>query len=100
MNFIAHDSPRGRWLGVSLWGGDMVAALAAMSLSDLVRRILPFGAPADRFYVTGDVLFIVALIWSVVFYFLGAYERRNHDEWRIEARTVFLTTTFALFTLA
>lgn len=100
MNFIAHDTPRGRWLAIGLWLGDVLVALAAMGLADIVRRILPFGAPADRFYVTVDVLLIVALIWSAVFYFLGAYERRNRDEWRIEARTVFLAATFALFTLA
>lgn len=100
MNFIAHDTPRARWLGVAVWLGDMVAAIAAMGLSDLVRQFLPFGAPADRFYVTLDVLLIVVLIWSAVFYFLGAYERRNRDEWSMEARTVFLAATFALFTLA
>ena len=100
MNFIAHDAPRLRWLGIVLWGGDMLAVLAAMALADVLRRVLPFGAPPDRFYVTGDVLVIVAIIWSVVFYFLGAYERRNRDEWRIEARTIFLAVTFALFTLA
>lgn len=100
MNFIAHDTPRARWFGVLLWLGDMLCALAAMALADVLRRALPFGAPPDRSYVTFDVLFIVALLWSVVFYFLGAYERRNREEGRIEARTVFLAATFALFTLA
>ncbi len=100
MNFIAHDMPRTRWLGIVLWLGDVIAALAAMALADVLRRVLPFGAPPDRFYVTVDVLFIVALIWSVVFYFLGAYERRNRDELPVEARTSFLAATFSLFTLA
>lgn len=100
MNFVAHDAPRARWLGVRIWLGDIVAALVAMGLSDVLRQFLPFGAPADRFYVTVDVLVIVGLVWSAVFYFLGAYERRNRDEWGIEARTVFLAVTFGLFTLA
>lgn len=100
MNFIAHDAPRARWTGIVLWLGDSVAALAAMALADIVRQILPFGAPPDRFYVTVVVLVIVALIWSAVFYFLGAYERRHRDEARIEARAVVLNATFGLFTLA
>lgn len=100
MNFVARDTPRAPWVGVVLWLGDVVAAIAAMACADVVRRILPFGAPPDRYYVTVDVLVIVGLIWSVVFYFLGAYERRNRDEVRIEVRTIFLAATFALFTLA
>jgi FlaA1/EpsC-like NDP-sugar epimerase len=100
MKFIAHDTPRTRWGGVALWLGDVIVAIAAMALADIIRRILPFGAPPDRYYVTPDVLLLVALIWSAVFYFLGAYQRRNRDEWRIEARTVFLATTFALLSLA
>lgn len=100
MNFIAHDAPRARWLGVVLWLGDVVAALAALALSDVIRRVLPFGAFADRYYVTWTVLFLVAVIWAAVFYFLGAYERRNRDEARVELRTVFLAATFGLFTLA
>ena len=100
MKFIAHDTPRARWGGVILWLGDVAVAIAAMALADVIRRILPFGAPPDRYYVTSDVLLLVALIWSAVFYFLGAYQRRNRDERRIEARTVFLAITFGLFTLA
>ena len=100
MNFIAYDTPRVRQMGIALWVGDTLAALAAMSLADVIRRVLPFGAPPDRFYVTWDVLLLVALLWSAVFYFLGAYERRNRDEVRVEFRTVFLSATFGLFTLA
>lgn len=100
MNFIAHDTPRGRWLGIVLWLGDVLAALAAMALADIARRALPFGAFPDRVYVTGDVLLLVALVWSLVFYFWGAYERRHRDELRIELRTIFFAATFALFTLA
>ncbi len=100
MNFIAYDPPRVRRTGIALWVGDTLAALVAMSLADVIRRVLPFGAPPDRFYVTWDVLLLVALLWSAVFYFLGAYERRNRDEVRVELRTVFLSATFGLFTLA
>lgn len=100
MNFIAQDAPRARWLGVALWIGDVAVALGAMLLADWLRRVLPFGAPPDRYYVTPDVLLLVGVIWTLVFYFLGAYERRSREEWRIEARTVFLATTFALLSLA
>lgn len=100
MNFIAQDSPRARWLGVVLWLGDVTAALGAMLLADWLRRALPFGAPPDRYYVTPDVLALVGVIWALVFYFLGAYERRTREEWRIEARTVFLAATFAVLSLA
>ncbi|MBI4670406.1 MAG: hypothetical protein HY741_01890 [Chloroflexi bacterium] len=100
MNFIALDTPRGRWRGVGLWLGDVLAALAAMALADVARRTLPLGAFPDRVYVTWEVLLLVALIWSLVFYFWGAYARRNRDEARVEARTVFLAVTFSLFTLA
>lgn len=100
MNFIAHDAPRAWWVAVGLWLGDIIATLAAMSLADVLRRVLPFGMTPDRFYVTSGVLLIVAVIWSAVFYFLGAYERRNRDETRVELRMVFVAATFALFTLA
>ncbi len=100
MNLIPNDVPRARWGGAVLWLGDVLCALAAMALADGLRRVLPFGAPADRFYVTPDVLLLVALIWSAVFYFLGTYERRQRDELRVEMRAVFLASTFALFTLA
>lgn len=97
---MLNDKPRGQWLGVLLWAGDVAAALAAMALADALRRVLPFGAPPDRYYVTWDVLLMVALIWSAVFYFLGAYVRRNRDETGTELRTMVLSATFALFTLA
>lgn len=100
MNFIAHDAPRGRWPGIVLWLGDIVVAWAAMALSDVIRRVLPFGAPADRYYVSWEVLWLVALIWASVFYFLGVYERRNREEVGVEARSIFLAVTFGLFTLA
>ncbi len=100
MNFIARDAPRARGWQILFWLGDVGCALAAMALADVIRRVLPFGAPADRYYVTWQVLLLVAFIWASVFYFLGAYERRNRDEWRVEARTIFLAATFSLFTLA
>jgi exopolysaccharide biosynthesis polyprenyl glycosylphosphotransferase len=100
MNFIAQDAPRSRWLGIVFWIGDIVVAIAAMLFADWLRRALPFGATPDRYYVTPDVLLLVAVIWSGVFYFLGAYERRTREELRVEARTVFLAVTFSLFTLA
>lgn len=100
MNLIAHDLPRSRGWTLLMGVGDVGLALAAMALADVIRRILPFGAFADRYYVTWQVLLLVALIWAATFYFLGAYERRNRDEADIEARAVFLAATFALFTLA
>lgn len=100
MKFIEHETPRSRGAQLVVGIGDVGVSLAAMALADEVRRILPFGAPADRYYVTWQVLLLVALIWMGVFYFLGAYERRNREEARIEARTIFLAATFALFTLA
>lgn len=100
MKFVSHETPRVRGGQLIVGIGDVGVSLAAMALADEVRRILPFGAPADRYYVTWQVLLLVALIWASVFYFLGAYERRNREEARIEARTIFLAATFALFTLA
>lgn len=100
MNLIAHDLPRSRGWTLLMGVGDVGLALAAMALADVIRRILPFGAFADRYYVTWQVLLLVALIWAATFYFLGAYERRNRDEADIEVRAVFLAATFALFTLA
>ena len=99
MNF-RNDTAHARWRGIVLWLGDVVAALVAMLLADALRRVLPFGALPDRYYVTVQVLLLVALIWSAVFYFLGAYERRNRDDLKTEARTLWLSATFALFTLA
>ncbi len=98
MNLITSSRARG-WQ-IVLWLGDVCIALAAMALADVIRRVLPFGAFADRYYVTWQVLFLVAVIWASVFYFLGVYERRNREDARIETRTIFLAVTFALFTLA
>lgn len=100
MNFIAHETPRARWVGIVLWLGDVLAAALAIVLADVLRDVLPFGAAPDPQYVTTEVLLLVVVIWSAVFYFWGAYERRNRDEWRVELRTVFLAATFALLTLA
>lgn len=100
MNLFPHDAPRARWTALTLWVGDVLAAITAMALADWLRRVVPFGAPPDRYYVTWDVLLIVALIWSAVFYFLGAYARRNRDDRQTEARVVALAITFALLTLA
>lgn len=100
MKFKVLDNAWRRWLGLALWLGDVAAALGAMAFADVIRRILPFGAPPDRFYITWGVLGIVALVWTVVFYSLGVYEWRNLDELRVETRTVLLAVTFALLTLA
>lgn len=100
MNFVEHEARRTRGWTLLMAVGDVALALAAMALADVVRRILPFGAPADRYYVTWQVVELVALIWLATFYFLGVYERRNRDEARVEARAVFVAVTFALFTLA
>ncbi len=100
MNLYPNDAPRVRWVPAVLWLGDVVAAMAAMAVADGLRRVVPLGAVPDRFYVTWQVLLIVAFIWSAVFYFLGAYMRRNRDEARNEVRVVLLAVTFALFTLA
>jgi exopolysaccharide biosynthesis polyprenyl glycosylphosphotransferase len=100
MNWIPHDAPRARWIGPVLWLGDVLAAVAAMALAAVVRLILPFGVVPDREYVTPGVLLLVAVLWALVFYFLGAYERRHREEWRGEARVVLLASSFALFTLA
>lgn len=100
MNFVARDTSRTWWVGLALWLGDVGVALVAMLLAGIVRRILPFGVVPDREYVTLQVLLIVALVWGAVFYFLGTYEHRHREEWRGEARMVFLAGTFALFTLA
>jgi exopolysaccharide biosynthesis polyprenyl glycosylphosphotransferase len=100
MNWIPRDAPRARWISVVLWLGDVVAAVAAMALAAVVRLILPFGVVPDREYVTPGVLLLVAVLWALVFYFLGAYERRHREEWRGEGRAVLLASSFALFTLA
>jgi exopolysaccharide biosynthesis polyprenyl glycosylphosphotransferase len=100
MNWVEHDAPRGRWLGFALWAGDIACAVLAMALAAVVRRILPFGVIPDREYVTPGVLVLTALVWGVVFYFLGAYERRNRDEWRDEVRAVLLASVFAVCALA
>jgi len=91
---------RARWFGVALWFGDVLLAAFAIVLADVLRDLLPFGAAPDPVYVTMEVLLLVVVIWSAVFYFWGAYTRRNRDELRVELRTVFLAVTFALLTLA
>lgn len=100
MNWIEHDTPRGRPLGLALWLGDVACAVLAMALAAGVRRILPFGVVPDREYVTPGVLALVACVWGVVFYFFGAYERRNREGWRDEVRTVLLASAFAVCALA
>lgn len=100
MNFVARDTSRTWWIALGLWVGDVAVALVAMLLAGQVRNVLPFGVVPDREYVTPQVLLIVALVWGGVFYFLGTYEHRHREEWRGEARTIFLAATFALFTLA
>lgn len=100
MNWIEHDAPRGRPLGLALWLGDVACAVAAMELAAGVRRILPFGVIPDRDYVTPGVLALVACVWGVVFYFLGAYERRNREGWRDEVRMVLLASALAVCALA
>lgn len=100
-NFIARDHDRRvLWKKVLLWLGDVSAALLALWLADALRRVLPFGAFPDRVYLSPQVILLVVAIWSAVFYFWGAYERRRREERTVELRTVFLATTFALFTLA
>lgn len=100
MNGPRHYASRARWISLTLWLGDVACAVAAMLLAAQVRLILPFGVVPDREYVTGGVLALVAAIWTVVFYFLGAYERRHRETRRAEARMIFLGASFALFTLA
>ena len=99
MNWIEHGALRRR-TGVVLWLGDVACAVLAMALAAVVRVILPFGVVPDREYVTAGVLLLVALVWGVVFYFLGAYERRNREEWRDEVRAVLLACGFAVCALA
>jgi lipopolysaccharide/colanic/teichoic acid biosynthesis glycosyltransferase len=98
VNFAARNASRS--VSLFLWLGDVVSALGALALADVLRRALPFGAIPDQEYVTARVVALVILIWSAVFYFWGAYERRNREERGTELRTVFLATTFALLTLA
>lgn len=100
MNWIEREAPRRHRAGVVLWLGDVACAMLAMALAAVVRVILPFGVVPDREYVTTGVLLLVALVWSIVFYFLGAYERRNREEWRDEARAVLLACVFAVCALA
>ncbi|OQY83873.1 MAG: hypothetical protein B6D41_16445 [Chloroflexi bacterium UTCFX4] len=100
MNWIERAPSRRHHAGVVLWVGDVAGAVLAMLLAAGARVILPFGVVPDREYVTAGVLLLVALVWSVVFYFLGAYERRNREEWRDEARAVLLACVFAVCALA
>ena len=64
MNLIAHDVPRSRSWTLLMGIGDVGFALAAMALADDVRRIVPFGALPDRYYLTWQVLLLVGLIWA------------------------------------
>jgi exopolysaccharide biosynthesis polyprenyl glycosylphosphotransferase len=100
MKLSVRDAPRARWVGVVLWLGDVAVGLVAMALAGVVRVILPFGVFPDRAYVTWEILALVGVVWSLVFYFLGAYERRNREDGRVQLRMVLLAVTFALFTLA
>lgn len=100
MNWIERAPSRGRWRGLLLWTGDVLCAVLAMALAAGVRVLLPFGVTPDRAYVTPGVLTLVAFVWGLVFYFLGAYERRNREEWRDEARAILLACVFAVCALA
>jgi len=100
MNWTERAPSRRHYTGVVLWVGDVAGALLAMLLAAGARVILPFGVVPDREYVTTGVLALVAFVWSVVFYFLGAYERRQREEWRDEARAVLLACVFAVCALA
>lgn len=81
---------------------DPVLTLVTLLVADYVRHQIPLGMRIgpDELYLTPKVLLIVAGVWVVVFRLWGVYDPRNLGRLGHELETVFLATTFALFTLA